>query len=81
MALVTLALVLTGKSIAADYLGPIDMVATQDGKTLLIACQDAKQVLYFDIAGKKVAKSVAVPESPTGLALNADGTKLYVTCA
>ena len=81
MALVTLVLVLTGTSIAADYLGPSDMVATPDGKTLLIAAKDAKQVLYFDVAGKKVAKTVAVPDKPTGLALSPDGNKLYVTCA
>ncbi len=80
MALVALALIFAGTSVAADYLGPNDMVATPDGKTLLISCQDAKQVLYFDIAGKKVAKTVALPQSPTGLALNADGTKLYVSC-
>ena len=55
-------------------------VATADGKTLLIAARDAKQLLYFDIASNKVTKSVAAPEVVTGVALSPDGTKAYITC-
>jgi YVTN family beta-propeller protein len=66
---------------AAGYLGPSAMVASSDGKTLYIAQADAKQIAVFDVAGRKVARTVAVPAEPTALALSADGAKLYVTCA
>ena len=66
---------------AAAYLGPTAVVASQDGKSLLVANTDAKQVAVVDIAGGKVTKSIPVPAEPTGLALSPDGATLYVTCA
>jgi len=70
-----------GAASAADYLGPEDLIPTPDGKTLLISCKDAKQILYYDVAGKKVTKTIGVPGEATGLVLSPDGKKLYVTCA
>ena len=66
---------------AAAYLGPSAVVASKDGKTLFVACVDAKQVAAVDAAGHKVLRSVAVPAEPSGMALSPDGAKLYVTCA
>ena len=71
---------LTGSMSAADFLGPEDMVATADGKMLLIAARDAKQLLVFDIATNKVTKTIDVPGPATGVALSPDGAKAYVTC-
>lgn len=65
----------------SKYLGPNALTASKDGKSLLVVCQDARQVAILDLASGKVAKTIATPAEPTGLAIAADGTKLYVTCA
>ncbi len=64
-----------------NYLSPAALAATADGKTLLIACATANQVAVFDIAAGKITRTIAVPDSPRGLALSPDGARLYVTCA
>ncbi len=66
---------------AGKYVGPIDVVASPDGKSLFVVAADASQILVVDVAGGNVAKAIACPAEPTGLAVAADGAKLYVTCA
>ena len=68
-------------ALAADYLSPVSVVASADGKVLYIAEATAGQVAVFDIASGKVTKTIAVADSPTGLALAPDGGTLYVTSA
>jgi YVTN family beta-propeller protein len=63
------------------YLGPSDVVATPDGKTLLVLCQDAGRVALVDPASGKVLESIEVPVTPTGLVLSPDGKTIYVTSA
>src|ERR1035438_1012611 len=65
----------------AGYLSPTALTATADAKTLFIACATANRVLRLDTAGPRVLDSIRVPGSPLGLALSADGTRLFVTCA
>jgi DNA-binding beta-propeller fold protein YncE len=65
----------------ASFLSPTSLAATRDGKTLFIACVTAQCVLRFHIAEGKVWDAVAVPTSPSDLALSADDRHLYVTCA
>jgi len=65
----------------APFLGPIDVVASHDGRTLFAACADGKGIAVVDVAAGKVSKSLAMPAQPTGLVLSPDGTTLYVTCA
>ena len=67
--------------VAGNYLGPDAMTASRDGKTLFIALADARQLALFDVAGNKVARTIALPAEPTALALSPDGKRLYVTCA
>jgi YVTN family beta-propeller protein len=62
-------------------LGPIDVVASPDGKTLYVAGADAKMVFVVDADGGKISQSIAMPAKPTGLVLSPDGATLYVTCA
>jgi YVTN family beta-propeller protein len=62
-------------------LGPIDVVASPNGKTLYVAGADAKQISVVDADGGKVSQSIAMPAEPTGLVLSPDGATLYVTCA
>jgi len=66
---------------ATGYLGPVAVLAAKDGKTLLVACADARQIAVVDPVAGRVLRGIAVPEEPTGMALSPDGTKLYVTCA
>ena len=67
---------------AADaYLGPVEVVASKDGKRLFVANADAKQVAVVDVPSGKVTRSIVMPAEPTGIALDPAGAKLYVTCA
>jgi hypothetical protein len=51
---------------AASYLGPVAVVASEDGKRLFVANTDAKQVAEVDVANGKVTRSIAMPAAPTG---------------
>ncbi|MHC4398688.1 MAG: M56 family metallopeptidase [Planctomycetota bacterium] len=63
------------------FLGPIDVAASRDGKTLYVALADAGEIAVVDAAGGKLLRSIEMPAEPTGLALSPDGATLYVTCA
>jgi YVTN family beta-propeller protein len=63
------------------WLSPAALVASPEGTTLYIACATGNRVLVFDLASRKVTRSVQVAPSPTGLCLSADGLRLFVTCA
>ena len=69
-----------GHSTAAEYLGPSDVVAAKDGKSLFVLNVDAGQIAVVDIAAGKVAKKIDCPANPTGLVLSPDSKTLYVTC-
>ena len=63
-----------------EYLGPLDVVASKDGKSLLVLNADAKQIAVVEVGGN-VARSFQMPAAPTGLVLSPAGRTLYVTCA
>ena len=62
------------------YLGPIDVVASPDQKVLYVLESDAQRIDVLDLATNQVTRSITCPSAPTGLAVPADGSKLYVTC-
>jgi YVTN family beta-propeller protein len=62
------------------YLGPIDVVAAPDQKTLYVVQMDGQRIDVLDVASNQVVRSIACPAAPTGLAVHPDGSKLYVTC-
>jgi YVTN family beta-propeller protein len=64
-----------------EYLGPCALAASEDGKTLYVACADASEVAWVDVPSGNVIRRVGVPAEPTGIVLAPDGTKLIVTCA
>lgn len=66
---------------AQSTLGPCSLTASADGKTLYVACADARQILVVDPIGGKVIRRIAMPARPTGIVLSGDGSKLVVTCA
>lgn len=63
------------------YLSPAALVASQNGKTLYVACATANRVLCFDLSNRTVAANITMWASPSGMALAPDGLRLYVTCA
>ena len=65
----------------AAFLGPSDVVASPDGKTLYVVNVGARQIAVIDIAGGNVSQSITMSAEPTGLVLSPDGDTLYVTCA
>ncbi len=71
----------TAAKAGRSYLSPAALVADNQSKTLYIAQATAKQVAVFDIAAGKVTKAFSLPGNPSGLALSADRSRLYVTCA
>ncbi|MFH1266048.1 MAG: cell surface protein, partial [Planctomycetota bacterium] len=66
---------------SGQYLGPLDVVAANDGASLFVLNADASQIAVVDAAGGKVARTIALPPGATGLALSPDGATLYATCA
>jgi DNA-binding beta-propeller fold protein YncE len=49
--------------------------------SLYVAYATANQVAIFDLLDNKITKTITLSTSPTGMALSADGSRLYVTCA
>jgi len=64
-----------------DYLSPSAMVSDNQAGKLYIAQSTAKQVAVFEISTGTVIKSYSLTAEPSGLALSADKSRLYVTCA
>jgi len=52
---------------AGKYIGPVDVVASPDGKSLFVVAADAGQILVVDVAAGNVTKTIACPAAPTGL--------------
>ena len=62
------------------YLGPTVVVASPDGKRLFVAGTDANRLVIVEPGGK-IVRSINMPSAPTGVAVSADATTAYVTCA
>lgn len=63
------------------YLGPSELIATQDGKILYVLCEDSKQVAVVDLPAGKPKAFWSLPGQPTGACLSPNQDRLYVTCA
>jgi YVTN family beta-propeller protein len=57
-------------------LSPAALAAAPDGTRLYIACAAANEVAVFDVVSGAVTKYIAVPHTPSGLALSSDGARL-----
>ncbi|MEE8307613.1 MAG: hypothetical protein V3R81_10135, partial [Gammaproteobacteria bacterium] len=71
----------TAAKAGRSYLSPAALVADNQSKTLYIAQATAKQVAVFNIAAGRVTKTFSLRGNPSGLALSADRSRLYVTWA
>ena len=77
-----LAAALCGAAGAAEtYRSPGAMVAAQDGATLYVAEFTGNAVAVVNAADGSVARRIALPDAPGGLALSPDGKTLFVTGA
>src|SRR5712692_4830866 len=76
-----LALVLAGAEVSepSRYLSPATLVADADGRRLYVAEFTARQIAVFEIARQSVLLAIPLPDRPSGMALSADGSRLYVT--
>jgi YVTN family beta-propeller protein len=63
------------------YRSPTAMAPSPDGRFLYVAEQTAKRIAVIDLTTKSVTSEILLPNEPTGLAISADGSKLYATCS
>ncbi len=72
-------LVGSGAMAQGTYLSPLAVAAAPGGDSLYVAEATANQVAVYTVADGAVARCLALPGAPTGLALTGDGALLYVT--
>ena len=70
-----------GLSRQPEYMGPQAVAYSQEANSLYVALAGTKQIAIFSARSDRIVYTIDVPAAPTHLALSADGTKLYVTCA
>ena len=68
------------RAVADEYLGPVDVLASTDGRQLYVVQADARRIDVVDVAAGEVVRSIACPATPTGVAVASDGSTLYITC-
>ncbi len=62
-----------------QYLSPVAMQISPDGRWLYVVCQDGDRVLAVDLRTRQVVRQVHVGHRPSGIAVSGDGHTLYVT--
>lgn len=60
---------------------PTALAIRSDGRILYAAGATANQLVTFDLAQNQIVQRIDLPASPSGLALSADESIIYVTCA
>jgi len=68
-------------SAGENYLSPVALTVSPNGKTLCVAEATAKQVAVVDVANGRIVRILRTSAPPTGLTLSPNGTRLVVTCA
>jgi len=58
---------------------PYGLAATADGKRLYITCEYPGQVVEYDVAEKKILRSMHAGKMPRGIALSEQQQRIYVT--
>lgn len=61
----------------AGYLSPLNLVA--HGETLYVAEFTASQIAVVNVETSQVMRTIALPDSPSGLTISSTGDRLYVT--
>ncbi len=63
---------------AAEYKGPIKLLATKDGSTLYSLNMDAKEIAVVDLEKAEVVRSFPIPATPNDMCLSEDEKTVYV---
>lgn len=63
----------------ADYLSPVALAADTLRGLVYVAHQTGRRVGVVDAAGNQLLSTIVLPDSPNGITLSPDGSKLYVT--
>ncbi len=64
-----------------NYLSPVALTVSSNGKTLYVAEATAKQVAVVNAATGRITRILRTPAPPTGLTLSPNEATLVVTCA
>lgn len=70
-----------GPGDAGKALSPAALVVAGEGAEIHVACATGQEVAVFDPSRRQILRRVPLDGTPTGLALSADGRRLYVTVA
>lgn len=70
---------IAAKLINADYLSPINLAVSADGKRLYVVAQEGKALLIVDPFKNKVLERITVGNQPHSVVLGRDGGKAYVS--
>ncbi len=68
-----------GAAAEPEYLTPVEIKLSADGKKLFVVCEGNDSVLAVDTRTKQVVGRAKVGHRPRGLALSPDGKTLYVS--
>jgi DNA-binding beta-propeller fold protein YncE len=66
--------------IRTEWAVPFAGEFSPDGKWLYAAYRSTNKIAVFDVAKRALARTIETSIAPTGLALNQDGTEMYVSC-
>lgn len=66
--------------IKMDLAVAFDGVFSPDGRWFYVAYRSSNKLVVFDTASHKPVREIATGVSPVGIALRADGLKMYVAC-
>ncbi len=67
------------KLVNADYLSPLNLAVSADGKRLYVVAQEGKALLVVDNETQKVLNKISVGNQPHSVILNSDGKRAYVS--
>ncbi len=62
-----------------DYLSPLKLAVTPDGKKILVTAQEGNKLIVLDAITHKIISDIPVGKKPHTVILNAEGTKAYVS--
>ncbi len=74
-------LILAAVARAEPWCSPGALAASNDGRTIYIACETGRRVEVFDVERREVIRRLEMPAPATGLVVSPDSAQLYVTCA
>ena len=68
-------------TLAIDVRGANRLKFTLDGKTALISTLDGPELVFVDVASKRVAKRLKIGTGAAGIVMQPNGTRAFVACS